>query len=362
MLKPVSARSYDAVLLVSFGGPERREEVIPFLENVVRGKAVPRERLLAVAEHYYAFGGKSPINDQNRALVSALRAELATLGPDLPVYLGNRNWHPLLADTIREMARDGVKRAIAFVTSAFSSYSGCRQYRENIANAREQAGSGAPEVDKIRPFFNHPAFIESMADRVSDSLADLAGSRGRSMRVIYTAHSIPKVMAETSAYVAQLNESARLVSEAVGVASWELAFQSRSGPPTQPWLEPDICDRLRELRASGIDRVSVVPIGFLSDHIEVLHDLDAEAAGVAREQGMAFARARTVGVHPRFVAGVRDLISERTEGREARPVVGEMPASPDTCPIDCCPRPAMHRSAGRARNSAGASRAGSAAL
>ena len=215
----------------------------------------PRERLLAVAEHYYAFGGKSPINDQNRALVRALRTELSARGPDLPVYWGNRNWHPLLPETIREMARDGVKRAIAFVTSAFSSYSGCRQYRENIANAREQACSEAPEVDKIRPFFNHPAFIESMADRVSDSLADLASPWGRSMRVIYTAHSIPKVMAETSAYVAQLKEAARLVSEQAGVSSWELAFQSRSGPPSQPWLEPDICDRMREL-AESRDRSS----------------------------------------------------------------------------------------------------------
>ena len=358
----MGARRYDAVLLVSFGGPERREEVLPFLENVVRGKAVPRERLLRVAEHYYACGGKSPINDQNRALVKALSAELADRGPDLPVYWGNRNWHPLLPDTIREMARDGVKRAIAFVTSAFSSYSGCRQYRENIAHAREQVRSGAPEVDKIRPFFNHPAFIGSMADRVSDSLAGLAGSRGRSMRVIYTAHSIPKVMAETSAYVAQLREAARLVSEQAGVRSWELAFQSRSGPPSQPWLEPDICDRLRELGESGIDRVCVVPIGFLSDHIEVLHDLDDEAATVARERSMEFARARTVGIHPRFVAGIRDLISERAEGGKERAAVGAMPASPDVCPIDCCPRPAMRRGAGSASDPAGAGRAGSAAL
>ena len=358
----MGARRYDAVLLVSFGGPERREEVLPFLENVVRGRAVPRERLLQVAEHYYACGGKSPINDQNRALVSALRTELAARGPDLPVYWGNRNWRPLLPDTIREMARDGVQRAIAFVTSAFSSYSSCRQYRENIADAREQACSSAPEVDKIRPFFNHPAFIRSMADRVSDSLMEFAGSPEPSMRVIYTAHSIPRVMAETSAYVAQLEEAARLVSEQAGVNSWELAFQSRSGPPSQPWLEPDICDRLRELGESGVSRVSVVPIGFLSDHIEVLHDLDDEAAAVARERGMEFARARTVGIHPRFVAGIRDLISERTEGGEERSAVGAMPASPDVCPMDCCPRPAMPRGAGNAANPAGAGRAGSAAL
>lgn len=336
--------------------------MLPFLENVVRGKAVPRERLLKVAEHYYAFGGKSPINDQNRALVSALRTELATRGPDLPVYWGNRNWHPLLPDTIRAMARDGVKRAIAFVTSAFSSYSGCRQYRENIANARAQVSAGAPEVDKIRPFFNHPAFIGSMADRVSASLVDLADSRERLTRVVYTAHSIPTVMAETSDYVAQLNEAARLVSERVGVTSWEVAFQSRSGPPSQPWLEPDICDRLRTLGESGVDQVIVVPLGFLSDHIEVLHDLDDEAAAVARERGMAFSRARTVGTHPRFVEGIRDLISERMEGGEERPVVGAMPASPDFCPIDCCPRPARPRGAERAVNSAGAGGAGSAAL
>ena len=339
--------NYDAVLLVSFGGPERREDVIPFLENVTRGRSIPRERLLEVAKHYYEFGGKSPINDQNRLLEAALRAELSQRGPELPVYWGNRNWHPLLRDTIRTMARHGVKRAIAFVTSAYSSYSGCRQYRENIEAARDALGGLAPKVDKIRPFFNHPGFIEAVAHLVRSRLDVANCQTGKAFRTLYTAHSIPTAMAKTCRYVDQLNEAARLVSERAGIADWEVVFQSRSGPPSQPWLEPDINDRLRTLPSEGVKQVCVTPIGFLSDHIEVLHDLDTEAAGVARDSGLDFIRTPTVGTDPRFIAGVRDLIAERVLSSPLRNAIGSMPPCPDVCPADCCPRPHYRRQLGR---------------
>lgn len=335
--------NYDAVLLVSFGGPERREDVIPFLENVTRERSVPPERLLEVARHYYEFGGKSPINDQNRRLEAALRAELSQRGPELPVYLGNRNWHPFLRDTIRTMGGHGVKRAIAFVTSAYSSYSGCRQYRENIEEARDALGGLAPEIDKIRPFFNHPGFIEAMAHLVRSGLDVADFDMGKEIRILYTAHSIPTAMAETCNYVDQLHESARLVSERAGIVDWELVFQSRSGSPSQPWLGPDINDRLRALPSHGVKQVCVTPIGFLSDHIEVLHDLDTEAAGVAKDSGLGFIRTPTVGTDPRFVAGVRDLIAERVLSSPSRNAIGSMPPCPDICPDDCCPRPQLRR-------------------
>ncbi len=342
----MDSASYDAVLLVSFGGPESREDVIPFLENILRGKPVPRSRLLEVAEHYYGFGGRSPINDQNRALIRALRAELVARGPGLPVYWGNRNWHPLLPDALRAMKVDGVRRAIAFVTSAFSSYSGCRQYRENIEDARRAVVGDAPRVDKIRPFFNHPGFVASMADRVASAVAKLDSGDPEALKVLYTAHSIPTSMAATCRYVEQLRESSRLVSAVAGIADWELVFQSRSGPPWQPWLEPDVLERLRCLPAEGVKRVCVAPIGFLSDHVEVLYDLDTEAASVAAARGIALVRAGTVGTHPRFVSAVRDLIAERVDGGPVRATVGNLPACPDVCPVDCCsppPRPNLPR-------------------
>ena len=335
----MSASEYDAVLLVSFGGPDRREDVIPFLENVVRGRGVPRERLLEVAEHYYGFGGKSPINGQNRDLLAALRAQLADKGPNLPVYFGNRNWHPLLPDTLRDMARDGVQRALAFVTSAFSSYSGCRQYRENIADAIAAAGDGAPRVDKIRAFFNHPGFISSMAGRLRAALSQFAVPDRAGVRLLFTAHSIPLSMAHACDYAAQLREASRLVAEQAGGNRWELVFQSRSGPPAQPWLEPDICDRIDSLAAEGVRQVCVAPIGFLSDHVEVAYDLDHEAAARAAAAGISCVRAATVGTCPIFVAAVRDLIAERVEGGSGRACVGSLPARPDECPADCCPRP-----------------------
>ena len=315
---------YDALLLVSFGGPECREDVIPFLENVLRGRNVPRERLLKVAEHYYEFGGKTPINDQNRALTAALTREFAERGPHLPIYWGNRNWHPLLPDTLRQMAADGVTRALAFVTSAFSSYSGCRQYRENIAQA------GDLPVDKLRVFYNHPGFIEAMADRCRMALAELPGAQ-----LIFTAHSIPLSMAQTSRYEEQLREACRLVAGEVGKADWRLVYQSRSGAPNQPWLGPDICDDLKELDAGS--QVVIAPIGFVSDHMEVIYDLDTEARRVCESRGIRMRRAGTVGVHPKFVSMIRDLVLERTEGAP-RLALGELGASHDVCAEDCCPK------------------------
>ena len=334
---------YDAILLVSFGGPDGPDDVIPYLENVLRGRNVPRERMLEVAEHYYHFGGKSPINEQNRALLAALKAELDRRGPHLPVYWGNRNWHPLLSDTLREMADAGVKRAIAFVTSAYSSYSGCRQYRENIAAACAPLGDRAPKVDKIRVFFNHPGFVGPMAANVRQALEHFPPDARRSVPVLFTAHSIPSSMAEGCRYVTQLTEATRLVAEQTGVADARLVYQSRSGPPTQPWLEPDVCDAIRELHARGISQLVIAPIGFISDHMEVLYDLDTEAADLCRELGIDMSRAATVGTDPAFVGMVRDLIAERHFGLAERVAIGSLPANHDVCPLDCCPAPAMRR-------------------
>jgi ferrochelatase len=338
--QPVPPSSaYDAVLLVSFGGPDGPDDVIPFLENVLRGRNVPRERMLEVAEHYLHFGGKSPINEQNLALLAALREELGRRGPHLPVYWGNRNWHPLLTDTLREMADADVKRAIAFVTSGFSSYSGCRQYRENIAAACAPLGDRAPQVDKIRVFFNHPGFVGPMAANVRTAVAHFPEADRAAVPVLFTAHSIPASMAEGCRYVPQLQESCRLVAEQAGVTDWRLVYQSRSGPPTQPWLEPDICDAIRELHAKGVKQLVVAPIGFISDHMEVLYDLDTEAADLCRSLGVDMARAATVGTAPEFVAMVRDLIAERALNLPDRVAIGNLPANHDVCPLDCCPAP-----------------------
>ncbi len=329
-------QAYDAVLVVSFGGPEGPADVMPFLENVLRGKNVPRERMLEVAEHYQHFGGISPLNAQNRGLIAALQAELDAHGPHLPIYWGNRNWHPMLADTLGQMASDGIRRAIAFFTSAYSSYSGCRQYREDIERAQQAVGPGAPQVDKLRVFYNHPGFIEPMVSRVRTALEKLPADRRATAHVIYTAHSIPNAMAATANYAVQLAEASRLVSEALGITSYELAYQSRSGPPSQPWLEPDIGDALRTLAAQGTTReVVVVPIGFLSDHIEILFDLDTEAAAIAQELGLTMVRAETVGSHPDFVRMIRQLLEERISGAP-RLALGSMGASHDVCPVDCC--------------------------
>jgi ferrochelatase len=322
--------AYDAVLVLSFGGPEKPDDVMPFLENVLRGRNVPRERMLAVAEHYHHFDGRSPINDQNRALIAALKSELAGHGLQFPIYWGNRNWHPFLADTLRQMRADGVRNALAFVTSIFSSYSGCRQYLENVEQARAEV-DGAPHIHKLRKFYNHPLFIDAQADEVRAALG------GRPAKLLFTAHSIPLTMAETSDYETQLKEACRLVAASVGMADWRLVYQSRSGPPSQPWLEPDIGDALRELDPG--EDVAVVPIGFVSDHIEVLYDLDTEARAIARERGVNMVRAPTVGVHPKFLQMIRELIEERL-GLSRPRAIGQYPPSQDVCRPGCCPAPA----------------------
>lgn len=333
------ATPYDAILVVSFGGPESREDVIPFLENVLRGRNVPRERLLAVAEHYYHFEGRSPINQQTRELISALKRELEERGPNLPVYWGNRNWHPMLPDTLRQMKQDGIRRALAFVTSAYSSYSGCRQYREDIARAQSEAGTGAPEIDKIRVFFNHPAFIEATEDRVRDALKAIPATASHNVQVAYVAHSIPLSMANTSDYVRQLEEVRTLVSGHLGIRNDALVYQSRSGAPGQPWLEPDVLEYLRGVKQKNLaSAVVLAPISFLSDHMEVLYDLDVEARQLCDSLSLPMARARTVGVHPRFISMIRELILERTAGVERR-ALGSLGARQDECALDCCPAP-----------------------
>jgi len=333
--------TYDAILVVSFGGPEKPADVMPFLENVLRGKNVPRERKLEVAEHYYHFGGKSPINDQNRHLIKALETELAQHGPRLPIYWGNRNWHPMLADTLRQMKEDGVNRALAFVTSAYSSYSSCRQYREDIARAQEAVGEGAPIVDKIRAFHNHPGFVEALVDRVRDALAKFPEERREAAQLVYTAHSIPTSMAQGCDYEKQLLETGRLVAGKLGHRNWRLVYQSRSGPPPQPWLEPDILDCLRELkRETTTTHVVIAPIGFVSDHMEILFDLDTQARDLCEELGIHMVRAKTVGTHPTFIRMIRALICERMDEATPRLALGQLGARPDFCAIDCCPMPA----------------------
>ncbi len=335
--------NYDAILIVSFGGPESKEDVIPFLENVLQGRNVPRERLLVVADHYYHFDGKSPINQQTRQLISALQAELQRNGPQLPVYWGNRNWHPFLADTLRKMKQDGIRRALAFVTSAYSSYSGCRQYREDIARAQSEVGMGAPDIDKLRPFFNHPLFVETAIDRVSEALREIPAEARDRVQIVYVAHSIPIAMANTCDYVAQLEEVRRIVSEALGHKNDVLVYQSRSGAPGQAWLEPDILDYLRRVKAENLaSAVVVAPISFISDHMEVLYDLDIEARQVCQSLGLPMARAKTVGVHPKFIAMIRELILERMDPEQERRAIGALGARADVCAEDCCLAPQRH--------------------
>ena len=333
---PETELPYDALLVVSFGGPNGPDDVMPFLENVLRGKNVPRERMLEVSEHYQHFGGKSPINDQNLALIEAIKADLAANGIDLPVYWGNRNWHPMFADTLEQMKKDGIKKSLAFFTSIFSCYSGCRQYRENIIEAQEQVGPDAPEVHKLRMAFNHPLYIGASADRVQKALDQIPESRRSAARVVFTAHSIPLSMAENCKYETQLNEASRLIMEAIGENPWDLVYQSRSGPPQQPWLDPDICDHIQALHdAGGIEDMVIMPVGFVSDHMEVMFDLDTEAMDICKELSINMVRAGSVGVHPQFVSMVSQLILERTTGAEKQ-AIGNMPPNWDVCPKDCC--------------------------
>jgi ferrochelatase len=345
--------SYDAFLLLSFGGPEGPDEVLPFLETVTRGRGVPPERLAEVAEHYYAVGGVSPINAQCRELLANVRAA----GLDLPMYWGNRNWHPFLEDTVREMADAGVERAIAFVTSAYSSYSACRQYYDDIDRAVAAVGPRAPRIDKIRPYFNHPGFIEPWAAGVTDALATLDGEAQANVRLVCTAHSVPDAMAAASGshtagtwagsavggrYAAELREVSKLIAERTldGSLPFDLAYQSRSGPPSVPWLEPDVNEHLARVAKDGASGVVVAPVGFVSDHMEVVHDLDVEAAETAASLGLPFARAKAPGATPRFARMVCELVAERTEGAPALAVgdfgLGAFAGGAVNCPADCC--------------------------
>lgn len=341
---------YDALLLLSFGGPEGPEEVVPFLENVTRGRGIPKERLAEVGEHYFLFGGVSPINGQNRALIAEIERDFAAHGLQVPVYWGNRNWRPYLADTLKRMAEDGVKRALVFVTSAYSSYSGCRQYRENLAEAVQQAGvADVLRLDKIRAYFDHPGFVEPFAAAAIAAFDELDEKVRDRAELVFVTHSVPVFYSETSEYVPQHEAVARLVAGRVAEhfgredQPWQLVYCSRSGPPTQPWLEPDIGDHLRARAADGAEAAVLVPIGFVSDHMEVIYDLDTQAAEVAAEVGFPMARAATPGTAPGFVALVRDLLTERAavergERVERAGLSGRGPM-PDVCAAGCCPNP-----------------------
>lgn len=340
MTSPATPEAYDAILFVSFGGPEKPEDVLPFLENVTRGRGVPRERLREVAKNYDRLGGKSPLNEQNRNLIRALEPELARAGWKLPIYFGNRHWNPTLEEAIGKMASDGVERALAFITSAYSSYSGCRAYREDIERAREAVGPRAPSVEKLRAFWNHPGFVDPLSENVARALASIPAERRDRAVVAYTAHSIPLSMSESCDYLQQLLEVKGLVDGRLEPAvPSELVFQSRSGPPSQPWLEPDIVDHLENLHQTGITDVVVAPIGFLSDHVEVVFDLDTQAQEKALELGMHMVRADTVGTAPAFVQMIVELIGERLDpSREAR-CVGALGPRAVPCAPDCCPAP-----------------------
>jgi ferrochelatase len=343
--------AYDAFLLVSFGGPEGPDDVLPFLANVTRGRNVPPERLAGVAEHYLAFGGVSPINQQCRDLLAAVRADFTANAVSLPLYWGNRNWAPYLADTVQAMAEAGVQHAVAFVTSAYSSFSSCRQYLDDIEQARAAVGPAAPRIDKIRRFFNHPGFIEPFAGHATAALATLPADVRDEAHLVFTAHSVPVAMAEASGpagaggrYVPELTEAARLIAERTGAGAhpWSLAYQSRSGPPSQPWLEPDVNDHLGDLAKAGTRAVVVIPVGFVSDHLEVQHDLDVEAAETADSLGLAFVRAATPGTSPRFASMITELVTERLAepdhpapaGRGA--ALGDLGVPAQTCPAGCC--------------------------
>ncbi len=333
-----AARRYDALLLMSFGGPEGPDDVAPFLAHVAAGHGIPPSRLAAVAEHYHQFGGVSPINAQNRDLIAALRRELEAHGLDLPIYFGNRNWHPFVTDTVREMRASGVRRALTFVTSVFSSYSGCRQYREDIVRACDAVGEGAPVFDRLRSCYNHPGFVEAMADRVREALAGFPESERESAQVVFTAHSIPLAQAQGSDYVAQLEETCGLVMAHLGRGEHRLVYQSRSGSPHTPWLEPDILAHLEAARSAGTERVVVAPIGFISDHMEVIYDLDVQAKELAGRIGLQMVRAGTVGTHPAFVRAIRELVLERTTPGTERRALGTRGPAHDICPLDCCLR------------------------
>ncbi|MCZ3388669.1 MAG: ferrochelatase [Actinomycetia bacterium] len=347
--------AFDALLFVSFGGPEGPDEVVPFLQNVTRGRGIPDERLREVGQHYFHFGGVSPISGQNREFLARLREELPKQGIDLPVYWGNRNWSPYLVDALEQMRADGVKRALAFFTSAYSSYSGCRQYRENLAAALSTVGGDGPTIERLGPYFNHAGFLAPFADATVEAVRNLTEAEQSTARLVFTTHSIPESMADSSgpatglpggSYVQQHREVAGYVASQVRAATgvdlpWDLVYQSRSGAPHIPWLEPDIDDHLRALAGDACTAAVVVPIGFVSDHMEVLWDLDTQARATADEVGLLMVRVATPGADPRMVSMVGELVRERLEGisPERRPRVGALAASPDRCAAGCCPNP-----------------------
>jgi ferrochelatase len=337
--EPAPAGRRDALLVLSFGGPEGHDDVMPFLLNVTRGRGIPPERLEAVAEHYHHFSGVSPINDQNKALIAAVEAEFAAAGIDLPVYWGNRNWAPYVEDTWRQMAEDGIEHAYVFATSAYASFSGCRQYHEDVARARvalaaDPAAPDNPTAEKLPHYFDQPGFIRANADALAAAIASLPAEVRDTARLVATAHSIPDAMAAVAgpaggAYEAELLIAAQaVIDRAAPGRPFDLVWQSRSGPPSVPWLEPDVNDHLRALAESGETAVVVFPIGFISDHLEVIWDLDNEAEETAEELGLAFARAATAGTHPAFVTAVRELVEERR--------AGGVPRLGTSCPASCC--------------------------
>lgn len=339
---------FDALLLLSFGGPEKPEDVRPFLENVTRGRGVPPERLDAVAEHYLHFGGVSPINALNRDIISRVESELASAGIDLPVYFGNRNWHPMVEDTVARMGADGVRSALVFPTSAWGGYSGCRQYHEDVARARTAAGDGAPHLLKLRQYYDHPLLIGAFADAVRAAAAQLPAEHRADARLVFTAHSVP-VSADVNAgppaeggrlYSRQVAEAAALTARAAGFGDFDLVWQSRSGPPQVPWLEPDICDHLDTLAGEGARAVIVCPVGFVSDHLEVVWDLDTEARDKAAELGIDFVRAATPGTDRRFAELVVELVTEQLTGASAarlgsEPLLGST-LDGASCAVECC--------------------------
>ena len=345
---------YDAILIMSFGGPDGMDDVMPFLDNVLRGKNVPEARKKEVAHHYEVFGGVSPINRQNEALKAAIEAELARHGITTPVYLGNRNWKPFVTDVIREMKDRGVKKFLTFVTSGFSCYSGCRQYREDIINACAAIGPDAPAYDKIRVYYNHPEFIAATVDHWREALANIPAEQRDSVHTAFTAHSIPMPMANNSNYLIQLQTACELTAQAAGITNWKLVFQSRSGPPSQPWLEPDIGDHIRSLHEQGVPAMIVLPIGFISDHMEVLYDLDHEAKDLCAEIGMTMVRAATPGLHPGFVRMIVELMRERMDPSVPKRALGDRGPNHDVCPPNCCQsgREAMAHGGGRPAHAA----------
>ncbi|MBX9687007.1 MAG: ferrochelatase, partial [Candidatus Obscuribacterales bacterium] len=306
-------------------------------ENVTRGRNVPKERLLEVAKHYEAFGGVSPINEQNRHIIAMLTEALEKEGPRLPIYWGNRNWYPFIKDALQQMRDDGIKKALAFVTSAYSSYSSCRQYLDDIDKASKELGESCPQIDKIRPFFNHPLFVEANAEHLNQVLNTLPQDQKDSLYVAFTAHSIPKSMADNCNYSAQLTEVCRLLAEKCKIKTWNLVYQSRSGPPQIPWLEPDILAHIRALHQLGVKEILIHPVGFVSDHMEVKYDLDHEAHDLCKELGIVMHRTPSASINPHFIEMIRDLIIERLEERGEKAAIGNIAALPDQCAVNCCP-------------------------